>query len=115
MIRRSYNMKTISILVCCAVIIFSFSHRGTERAITTHKSTISSSSAADTLDFKKDIQPILQKNCSPCHFEGGKMYEKLPFDKGETIANHEAGAMKRFSEKKEASLIKQFIDQRKPD
>ena len=35
----------------------------------------------DTIHFTSQIQPILVKNCSPCHFTGGKMYERMPFDK----------------------------------
>jgi hypothetical protein len=67
----------------------------------------------DTINFKTQIQPILQKNCSPCHFPGGKMYQKMPFDKGETIISHEAVAIKRFKEKNEIALLKKFIQQNK--
>ena len=65
----------------------------------------------DTNYFKTTIQPILQKNCTPCHFTGGKMYEKMPFDKGETIMSHEAGIVKRIKNEDELTLIKQFIRQ----
>ena len=65
----------------------------------------------DTINFKSQIQPLLVKNCSPCHFPGGKMYEKLPFDKEETIVNHEPGVFKRIKKENEVSLVKQFIDQ----
>jgi hypothetical protein len=40
------------------------------------------------VDFAKDIQPILQSHCSPCHFAGEKMYGNMPFDKPETIRDH---------------------------
>jgi hypothetical protein len=66
--------------------------------------------SSDTIDFKTQIQPILQKNCSPCHFPGGKMYEKMPFDKGETIISHETVA-KRLKDENEIALIKNFIQQ----
>ena len=65
------------------------------------------------VDFKTQVQPILQNNCSPCHFAGGKLYEKLPFDKGETILSHEAGILKRIKKENEANLIMQFIAQNK--
>jgi hypothetical protein len=65
----------------------------------------------DTVDFKSQVQPLLQKKCTPCHFPGGKMYDKMPFDKGETIIGHEAGILKRFKDEKEFALIKQFIRQ----
>ena len=65
----------------------------------------------DSIDFKTQIQPILQKRCTPCHFPGGKQYDKLPFDKGETIINHGTVALKRLKDEKEIALVKQFIQQ----
>ena len=69
--------------------------------------------AADIINFQKKVMPIFQKNCTPCHFPGGKMYARMPFDKGETILNHEAGILKRIKKEDEQSLIKQFIQQNK--
>ena len=66
----------------------------------------------DTIDFTKQIQPILVKNCSPCHFTGGKMYERMPFDKDTTIINHETGILKRIKGD-ENVLLKTFIQQNK--
>jgi len=64
----------------------------------------------DTIHFASQIQPILVKNCSPCHFTGGKMYERMPFDKDTTIINHEAGVLKRMKGA-ENDLIRSFIQQ----
>jgi len=66
----------------------------------------------DTIDFATQVQPILIKNCSPCHFTGGKMYERMPFDKDTTIINHEAGILRRIKGD-ENSVIKTFIQQNK--
>jgi hypothetical protein len=65
----------------------------------------------DTLSFTKQIQPIFIKNCSPCHFPGGKLYTKLPFDDPHTILSHESGIMKRIKNPEEISTIKEFIRQ----
>ena len=65
------------------------------------------------IDFDKEIKPIFIKNCSPCHFTGGKMYDKLPFDKDTTIINHSAAILKRIKNKEENALITKFIDQNK--
>src|SRR5688572_15965132 len=57
--------------------------------------------ASDTtqvLDFDEDIVPILKSHCSPCHFTGGKMYTKMPFDQSKTIHDHSAGVTKRFKD-----------------
>ena len=64
----------------------------------------------DTIDFTSQVQPILVKNCSPCHFTGGKMYQKMPFDKDTTIINHETGILKRIKGD-ENLVIKTFIQQ----
>jgi hypothetical protein len=66
----------------------------------------------DTIHFTSQIQPILVKNCSPCHFTGGKMYERMPFDKDTTIINHETGILRRIKGE-ENLIIKTFIDQNK--
>ena len=64
----------------------------------------------DTIDFTSQVQPILVKNCSPCHFTGGKMYERMPFDKDTTIINHEKGILKRIKGE-ENTVLKTFIQQ----
>ena len=64
----------------------------------------------DTIDFTSQVQPILVKNCSPCHFTGGKMYERMPFDKDTTIINHEKGILRRIKGD-ENIVLKTFIQQ----
>ena len=76
------------------------------------KSTQKTIALEDTIHFTSQIQPILVKNCSPCHFTGGKMYERMPFDKDTTIINHETGILKRIKGE-ENLLIKTFIKQNK--
>jgi hypothetical protein len=65
------------------------------------------------IGFEKEIKPIMIKNCSPCHFPGGKLYERLPFDKDTTIINHSAGILKRIKKEEENELLKKFIAQNK--
>ncbi len=68
---------------------------------------------SDSINFTAQVQPILEKRCSPCHFTGGKMYERLPFDKDTTIINHETGILKRIKDSEENQVIKSFILQNK--
>lgn len=63
----------------------------------------------DSIHFASQVQPILVKNCSPCHFPGGKMYERMPFDQDTTIINHEKGILKRIKKEEENAIIKTFI------
>jgi len=67
----------------------------------------------DTINYKAQVLPILQKKCTPCHFPGGKMYERMPFDYSEIIISNEPGVLKRFKDEQEITLIKQFIHQTK--
>ena len=67
----------------------------------------------DTVNFALQIQPILVNHCSPCHFTGGKMYEKMPFDKGETIVQHNVGLLRRINDEKEKAIIQKFIGEQK--
>jgi hypothetical protein len=47
-------------------------------------------------DFTRDVQPILVRTCTPCHFPGGKMYAPMPFDDAATVAAHEEGVLRRL-------------------
>jgi hypothetical protein len=48
-------------------------------------SKVATSSTKGRIDFDTQIKPILASKCMPCHFQGGKMYDRLPFDRPETI------------------------------
>ena|ERR1051325_1088769 len=60
-------------------------------------------------DFDSEIKPIFQARCQPCHFAGGKVYEKLPFDKSETITKLGVKIFTRIKEEKEQRLIREFL------
>ena len=46
--------------------------------------------------FAKTVRPVLLAHCAPCHESGGKMYDRLPFDRAETIATHRDGVLRRL-------------------
>lgn len=73
------------------------------------------SSIENKLDFEKDVLPVLVKNCSPCHFTGGKMYERLPFDKEATILNNADKILKRVEKDEKKAVVKEFILQHRSD
>ena len=62
-------------------------------------------------DFEKEIKPILQSRCMPCHFQGGKVYDKMPFDKRETISKLGTKLFTRIKDEKEQRLIREFLAQ----
>jgi len=69
---------------------------------------------AAKVDFKTHIQPILQR-CQPCHFPGGKMYQRLPFDRPETVVKLGTKLFTRIHDEKERELIRQFLAANPPE
>src|SRR5437016_8461287 len=73
--------------------------------------TFFSSSTNPKPDFEKAIKPIFQSRCMPCHFQGGKVYDKLPFDQPETIKKLGTKLFTRIKDEKEKRLIREFLAQ----
>ena|SRR5215813_67863 len=73
--------------------------------------TFASSNANKKHDFNTEIKPILQARCQPCHFQGGKVYDKLPFDRPETITRLGTKLFTRIKDEKERQLIREFLEQ----
>jgi len=63
------------------------------------------------IDFDTQIKPILQSRCMPCHFPGGKVYDRLPFDKPATIRKLGVRMFTRIKDKDETRLIEEFLAQ----
>ena len=66
---------------------------------------------AAAIDFARDVRPIMESRCQPCHFTGGKMYERLPFDKPETIRELGERLFTRIKAENEQTVIRQFLAQ----
>jgi hypothetical protein len=69
------------------------------------------SSAASPVkhDFEREIKPIFQARCQPCHFQGGKVYDRMPFDKPATITRLGTKLFTRIKDEKEQKLIREFL------
>ena len=59
--------------------------------------------------FQKHVLPLLQANCNPCHFPGGKVYKKLPFDDYKTVASLGKKLNTRLKQKKQQAVINGWI------
>lgn len=66
-------------------------------------------------EFAKDIAPILSSHCQPCHFAGGKVYDKMPFDKAETVHRLGDKLFTRIKDEKEQQTMREFLAQKRPD
>ena len=82
-------------------------------SLSVHKSAneASPTPTPEKIDFTKQVRPILESRCMPCHFAGGKMYERLPFDRAETITLLGTKLFTRIKDEKEQRLIREFLSQ----
>jgi len=48
--------------------------------------------------FDSSVKPILVSRCMPCHFPGGKMYDRMPFDDPAVVASHSEGVLRRIKD-----------------
>ena len=66
---------------------------------------------AERPTFVSDIRPILESSCQPCHFQGGQMYVKLPFDKPETITKLGTKLFTRIKDEDQQRVIREFLSE----
>ncbi len=66
---------------------------------------------AAAIDFTSQVRPILEARCSPCHFEGGQMYDRLPFDRPETLRQLGTRLFTRIEDGVDRAAIGAFLAQ----
>jgi hypothetical protein len=69
------------------------------------------SAAPPRVVFATQIRPILEQRCQPCHFAGGKMYLRLPFDRPQTIVKLGTKLFTRIRDEQQRDLIRRFLAQ----
>lgn len=105
----------LSLTLLLALGFGAWHHSSKSSSLTPHAlvtSTVASTahSTARKPDFASEIKPIFQGRCQPCHFAGGKVYDRLPFDKPETITRLGTKLFTRIKDEKEQRLIREFLD-----
>src|SRR5262249_10970389 len=83
----------------------------TKSSTTTNNPTTSTQRLAERPTFASNIRPILQSSGQPCHFQGGQMYEKLPFDKPDTITKRGTKLSTRIKTEDQQRLIREFLSE----
>jgi hypothetical protein len=68
-------------------------------------------STSAKVDFGTQVRPILESRCQGCHFAGGKMYERLPFDRAETIKTLGEKLFTRIKDENDRRVIRDFLAQ----
>ena len=64
--------------------------------------------AGDAPDFTS-VHSILHYRCRPCHFEGGQMYDRLPFDREDTVVLLGERLFTRIKDEGEQTAIRRFL------
>jgi hypothetical protein len=80
-------------------------HTRTSQPLSVPASPATNSSDA----FQTRVKPILEARCQPCHFQGGQMYERLPFDRPATINRLGEKLFTRIKDPKEQQVIREFL------
>jgi hypothetical protein len=102
-----------SLLVVIGMVLLLVESGGTVRSARMPEvvlATVSSATKA-RVDFDTQLKPIFQSKCMPCHFSGGQMYERLPFDKPATIRKLGTRLFTRIKNENDRRLIEDFLTQ----
>ena len=67
--------------------------------------------AAATREFRKDVLPILEGRCNPCHFPGGVMHDRMPFEVEGTARVLGTRLFTRLKEPEEVAVIRAWLEQ----
>ena len=65
--------------------------------------------APEPIDFATRVRPLLEEKCSPCHFPGGRMYDRMPFDREETIRTLGESMLSRLRDPVDQDLLRTFL------
>lgn len=75
------------------------------------KTSASGNPTTVRVDFATQVRPIFEAKCQPCHFNGGKVYSQMPFDRPETIKRLGPKLFTRIKDENERQVIRAFLAQ----
>ena len=106
-------MRVVLILIATGLLLVEWSGFAKPAAQTgvVFSAAASTSTAKTRVDFDTQLKPIFKSKCMPCHFSGGQMYDRLPFDKPETIRKLGTKLFTRIKQEDERRLIEDFLTQ----
>jgi hypothetical protein len=104
-------MRGLVLLLLLAAVAVVYNSSGTHQGDAIAVAARSNNSAHPKIDFLTQVKPIFEAGCQPCHFSGGKVYDKMPFDRAETIKRLGTKLFTRIKDEKDQQLIRQFLEQ----
>ncbi len=63
------------------------------------------------VDFAHDVLPILESGCRPCHFAGGKIYDRLPLDRPQTVRQLGPRLLTHIKDERSQATLRAFLAQ----
>jgi hypothetical protein len=67
----------------------------------------------EAVSFEASVKPLLARTCTPCHVPGGRMYERMPFDRPEVVFSHKEGVLRRMKNPDDRQLMERWLAQPK--
>ena len=107
-------MRIVLVFVAAAFLLIDIggnAKRGGTTSILSSAKVSAESAPKARVDFESQLKPIFKSKCMPCHFSGGQMYDRLPFDKPETIRKLGTKLFTRIKEEHDRQLIEDFLAQ----
>ena len=105
-------MRVVLILIATGLLLVEWGGFASPVYRSVSAAAVSTSSTAKArVDFDTQLKPIFKSKCMPCHFEGGQMYDALPFDRPATIRKLGTRLFTRIKEKDDRQLIEDFLSQ----
>jgi len=65
--------------------------------------------APETVSFEASVKPLLARTCTPCHVPGGRMYERMPFDRPEVVLAHKEGVLRRMKNPDDRQVLERWL------
>lgn len=106
-------MRAVLVLFSMGLLLVNFGGAKPDRTVNAVSvaSTPASSMSKPRVDFETQVKPILHSKCMPCHFSGGQVYDRLPFDKPETIKKLGTRLFTRIKDQNDRRVIEDFLNQ----
>ena len=67
----------------------------------------------EAVSFEASVKPLLARTCTPCHVPGGRMYERMPFDRPEVVFAHKEGVLRRMKNPDDRQVLERWFAQGK--
>ena len=52
---------------------------------------------------------LLARTCTPCHVPGGRMYERLPFDRADVVLAHKDRILRRLKNPDDRAVLERWL------